>query len=114
VTVQGGQNRWIYHVLQNQTFQLNGFNSVPRSVSHAVLQDAARRERIPIPQLQVNWVEQRTWSNGYLGLPMEGRACSAAQVSGWIVTIAHGQKRWVYHTDSMRTVQLNQSINQGR
>lgn len=112
VTVQGGQHRWTYHVLQNQKFQLNGFVSVPRSVTQAALQAAARHSRIPVSRLQVNWVEQKTWTNSCLGLPLGGRACRLMNIPGWIVTITDGQQNWVYHTDSTRTVYLNQAINQ--
>jgi len=113
VTVQGNQYRWTYHAVSNQPnqkLQLNGFASVPRSVTQAALQDAARRARVPVSQLQVNWVEQKTWRSGCFDLPING-ACTAVMVPGWQVTIAHGEKRWVYHTDSASTVRLNQTAS---
>jgi hypothetical protein len=106
VTVQGSQYRWTYHALPNGKFQLNGFASAPRSVTQAVLQDAARLSRVPVSQLQVNWVEQKTWRGGCFDLPVQG-GCTPVIVPGWQVTIAHGEKRWVYHTDSANTVRLN-------
>jgi hypothetical protein len=106
VTVQGSQYRWTYHALPNGKFQLNGFASTPRSVTQAVLQDAASLSRVPVSQLQVNWVEQKTWRGGCFDLPVQG-GCTPVIVPGWQVTIAHGEKRWVYHTDSANTVRLN-------
>jgi hypothetical protein len=106
VTVQGSQYRWTYHAVPSLKFQLNGFASVSRSVTQAALQDAASLSRIPVSQLQVNWVEQKTWRSGCFDLPIDG-ACTAVMVPGWQVTIAHGEKRWVYHTDSANTVRLN-------
>jgi hypothetical protein len=111
VTVQGIQYRWTYHAaLLDQPFKLNGFASVPRSVTQAALQDAARRSRVPVSQLQVNWVEQKTWRGGCFDLPVQG-GCTPVIVPGWQVTIAHGQKRWVYHTDSANTVRLNETAS---
>jgi hypothetical protein len=110
VTVQGSQYRWTYHALPNGKFQLNGFASTPRSVTQAALQDAARRSRVPVSQLQVNWVEQKTWRGGCFDLPVQG-GCTPVIVPGWQVTIAHGQKRWVYHTDSANTVRLNETAS---
>jgi hypothetical protein len=110
VTVQGSQYRWTYHAIQNQKFQLNGFASAPRSVTQAALQDAARLSRVPVSQLQVNWVEQKTWRGGCFDLPVQG-GCTPVMVPGWQVTIAYGEKRWVYHTDSANTVRLNQTAS---
>lgn len=111
VTVQGRQYRWTYHALPNQTFKLNGFASSPRSVTQAAKQDAAQRSRIPVSQLQVNWVEQKTWRSGCFDLLSQG-GCTPVMVPGWQVTIAHGDKRWVYHTDSASTVRWNPTASQ--
>lgn len=110
VTVQDSQYRWTYHALPDQKFQLNGFASAPRSVTQAALQDAARRARVPVSQLQVNWVEQKTWRGGCFDLPVQG-GCTPVMVPGWQVTIAHGEKRWVYHTDSANSVRLNETAS---
>lgn len=110
VTVTGNQYRWVYHATQNQGIKLNGFVSIPQSITRAALQDAAQRSRQPISQLQVNWVEQKTWSNGCFNLPTNG-VCAAAMVPGWQVTIAHGQQRWVYRTDSSKTVQFDRAAS---
>lgn len=111
VAVVGGQFYWFYHATPSQGFKLNGFTSVPIAITRAALRDAAQRSRLPIGQLQVNWVEQKTWSNGCFDLPTGG-VCTSAMVPGWQVTIAHQQKRWVYRTDSGNTVQFDRAASQ--
>lgn len=106
VAVAGGQFYWFYHATTSHGFKLNGFTSVPIAITRAALRDAAQRSRLPIGQLQINWVEQKTWSNGCFDLPTGG-VCTSAMVPGWQVTIADQQKRWVYRTDSTSTVQFD-------
>ncbi|WP_448570515.1 hypothetical protein [Trichothermofontia sp.] len=110
VAVAGGQFYWFYHATTSQGFKLNGFTSVPIAITRAALRDAAQRSRLSVGQLQVNWVEQKTWSNGCFDLPTGG-VCTSAMVPGWQVTIAHQQKRWVYRTDSGNTVQFDRAAS---
>ncbi|WP_448560867.1 Uma2 family endonuclease [Trichothermofontia sp.] len=95
VAVSGEPFYWFYHATQTQGFKLNGFTSAPIAITQAALRDAAQRSRRPIGQLQVNWVEPKTWSNGCFDLSTGG-AWSAVRVPGWQVTIAHPQKYWVH------------------
>jgi hypothetical protein len=98
VTVQGRQQRWVYHATQNHGLKLNGLSSIARSLANAALQDASRRSGLPTSQLKIFWVEPKAWPNGCLGIDKPGVGCTLAQVPGWQVTVANGQKRWVYRT----------------
>lgn len=113
VTVEGRQQRWVYHATKNHGLKLDGLSSLSRSVANAALQDASVRSRLPTSKIKIFWAEQKTWPNGCLGIDQPGVGCTQAQIPGWQVTVANGQKRWVYRTGlSGNNVQLDVAASQ--
>ncbi len=72
---------------------------LPKKVADAVLQDVARRSRIPLSSLRVVQAEPRTWSDGCLGLPEPGQFCTQALVPGWQISVQSKTKQWIYRSN---------------
>jgi hypothetical protein len=108
VVVSDGKQKWVYHTNSNgrllriasaQTSQGNEVK-LPFFVKNAVLQAASRRLNLPISQLNIVQVKQRTWNNGCLNLPRPDEGCTEAIVNGWKVVVGAVDHTLVYHTNS--------------
>jgi hypothetical protein len=114
VTVEGNGRRWVYRTNNSGSvvkFDRDASNAgetpdadLPNSVADAVLADAARRSGRPTYQLRIIKAERRQWPDGCLGLGEPGTPCTLAIVGGWRVTVADGDRRWVYRTNSSGSV----------
>jgi hypothetical protein len=72
---------------------------LPARISTAVRQDLYQRTRIPIAKLKIFSASPQTWSDGCLGLPKAGEACTQSLVYGWRVGVSSGSQLWMYRTD---------------
>jgi S-layer homology domain len=72
---------------------------LPEPIQNAVLENLAQQTGLQTSDLRVVEVEQKTWSDGCLGLGSAGIACSQALVPGWQVTVASDRQRWIYRTN---------------
>ncbi|MBD2608909.1 hypothetical protein H6G81_31425 [Scytonema hofmannii FACHB-248] len=108
VVVSDGKQKWVYHTNSNgrllriasaQTSQGNEAK-LPFFVKHAVFQAASRRLNLPISQLNIVQVKQRTWNNGCLNLPGADEGCTQAIVNGWKVVVGAVDHTLVYHTNA--------------
>ncbi|GET44376.1 S-layer homology domain-containing protein [Microseira wollei] len=72
---------------------------LPEPVTKAILENLAQQTGLETSDLRVVEVEQKTWSDGCLGLGNPGIACSQALVPGWQVTVASDRQRWIYRTN---------------
>lgn len=91
-------------------------SNLPLSVSRAVLEEASKQSRMSVSGLRIVKAEQREWSNGCLGLPEPGRACTQAIVSGWLVTVEGGRETYIYRTNasgSLVKLENGLSVNSG-
>ena len=79
--------------------QQNNVVQLPEAVANAVLENLAQQTGLLSSDLRVVGVEQKTWSDGCLGLGSPGIACSRALVPGWQVTVASDRTRWIYRTN---------------
>lgn len=107
VIVTGKQHRWFYNVSDRGHIVLDRRASIPSSLVKAALQQTARRSKLPISDLTVFWVEQKVWSDGCLNIASTGKMCSQSMVPGWQITIASGNRRWIYNTDLSSRVKFN-------
>lgn len=94
---------------------------LPEPVANAVLENLTQQTGLQTSDLRVVEVEQKTWSDGCLGLGSAGIACSQALVPGWQVTVASDRQRWIYRTnlsgslvklDATATQQLTEAATQ--
>ena len=76
-------------------------NSIALSmpVSHAVLQHASQQSGLPTSDLKIVQAQPQTWSDSCLELGDSKIPCTQISVSGWQVTVASKQNRWIYRTD---------------
>ncbi|HAX80656.1 MAG TPA: hypothetical protein DCY88_33675 [Cyanobacteria bacterium UBA11372] len=72
---------------------------LPEAVTKAILENLAQQTGLQTSDLRVVEVEQKTWSDGCLGLGSPGIACSQALIPGWQVTVASDRTRWIYRTN---------------
>ena len=72
---------------------------IPEPVANAVLENLSQQTGLQSSALRIVAVEQKTWSDGCLGLGSPGIACSQALVPGWQVTVGSANQRWIYRTN---------------
>lgn len=125
VTVENRQQQTSVYRTNNTGSQVRAEDSVsqtpddsnlPSSVSRAVLEEASKQSRMSTSQLRIVKAEQREWSNGCLGLPEPGRACTQVIVSGWRVTVEGGRETYIYRTNasgSLVKLENGLSVNSG-
>ncbi|HEY9736255.1 MAG TPA: hypothetical protein V6D06_08235 [Trichocoleus sp.] len=77
--------------------------SLPSPVVEAVLAAAAEQSGLDVADLMVAEAEQRTWSDGCLGLGGPAESCLAALVEGWRVVVSDGDRQWVFRTNTEGT-----------
>lgn len=117
IVLSDGNQTWVYHTdtqgrnlrLETQTSSTN----LPKSISDALLQDAASRLGVQIAQLSIVKAEQKTWSNPCIF--NFGEICTREYnpVSGWEVTVNSRQQSLVYRTDqSGSQIASNKQANQ--
>jgi len=70
------------------------------SVINAVLEDAAQRSGLSPSAFDKIVAEQKTWSDGCLGVQKPGEFCTQALVPGWRITLSQENQTWVYHTST--------------
>jgi inhibitor of cysteine peptidase len=71
--------------------------------------DLADRLDIQVGVIDVASIEPAGWNNGCLGLGDAGEPCTQAIVSGFKITLAHEDVRYVYHTDKWNTAMFAES-----
>ena len=67
----------------------------PRKVTDAALRKARKEWRLPINAGKVINTERTIWSGNCGNTPLE--LCDLIVFKGWKVTIAHGNKSWIYY-----------------
>ncbi|HEY9728217.1 MAG TPA: hypothetical protein V6D50_17335 [Chroococcales cyanobacterium] len=86
-------------------------SKLPQPVANAVLQAASQRTGLKTSDLQITKSEQIT-TNGCLSLPNPGEACTEIALKAWEVTVAGGQNRLVYRSNSTGSlVRLNEKAS---
>lgn len=70
--------------------------SLPEAIRESILKDASRQSGVQVSKLRVVKVKRQIWSDGCLGLAGSDGVCTQAQVPGWEVLVANGEKTWVY------------------
>ncbi len=84
------------------------FNSpIPNLITSTVLQNLSQLTLSSISNFSIVKVENKTWSNNCLNIPMPGVMCTQSMVPGWQVTVFGKQQKWVYHTSNKGAVVLN-------
>ncbi|MEP0919579.1 S-layer homology domain-containing protein [Leptolyngbya sp. DQ-M1] len=73
---------------------------LPKSVSSAVLKDAANRTGADIATLRIVNVEQYDWSNSCLELTSGQMRCLQAMAQGYKVVVMREQQYWVYYSSA--------------
>jgi S-layer homology domain len=91
---------------------------VPEPIASAVLENLSQQTGVPLSSLRVVEAQQKTWSDGCLGLGSPGLTCAQGLVPGWQVLVASDRQRWVYRTNLTGTlVKLDapatQALSQG-
>jgi hypothetical protein len=106
VTVEAGQQRLVYHTNMNGSrIQLNESASnlsdanLPKGVTNAVLQFAARDLGLSSSQLRITRTQQQTWPDSCLGLPRSNERCMGTLTPGWQVMVEGRQTVRTYRTD---------------
>jgi len=110
VEASNGDGIWVYRTDHNgRNVRLDQSESTPSDtpsaqatpspqVLHAVAQ--AARDRF-LGSVRIISFEASDWTDGCLGLALEGEVCTQEVVSGWRVTIENSiRQQWVYRTDS--------------
>lgn len=115
VIVTNGQQTWTYRTdatgrslrAESQT----DVTSLPQTISDRVLQIASTKTRIPVSQLKITEVQERTW-DGCLGIYSSQSACTEIAISGWQVIVSSEKQSWVYHTNNNGSdVWLNEAVS---
>jgi hypothetical protein len=70
--------------------------SLPEAIQESILKDASRQSGVQVSKLRVVKVKRQMWSDGCLGLAGSDGVCNQAQIPGWEVLVANGEKTWVY------------------
>lgn len=108
VAVTRNRRVWVYHTDREGRIlrMVNTLNEsdLPQSVKQAVFQDIVQRTRIPRTSLQIVRAEQKTWSDGCLGLAESGVLCTQALVPGWLVVIEGSKQRLIYRTNASGSI----------
>ncbi|MBD2344423.1 hypothetical protein [Anabaena subtropica] len=106
VVVRGQNQSWTYHVNQSGTevvldpkTNVSGNSQLPRAIAHKILNETARRSRVPRRELRINNVTSRTFGN-----PCEfnfGEICTKEYrpVQGWEVVVGGRNQSWTYHVN---------------
>ncbi|HLO86735.1 MAG TPA: hypothetical protein VK203_17280 [Nostocaceae cyanobacterium] len=111
VTIEARKNKWTYHTIPNGKFVVNGLASIDKAITNQVLAIAAWRSDLPISQLRINWVENKTWSNSCSDLPGINN-CINAKMPGWQVTVTDGKNQtWLYRTGLSYSVLYNSAAS---
>lgn len=77
---------------------------VPEPISSAVLENLSQQTGVPLSSLRVVEAQQKSWSDGCLGLGSPGLTCAQGLVPGWQVLVASDRQRWVYRTNLSGTL----------
>ncbi|KAM3097404.1 hypothetical protein ACKFKF_20110 [Phormidesmis sp. 146-12] len=116
VVVARNQQTWVYHTdREGRVLRVAGIQeqSLPASVENAVFRDAVAQSNLSRSALRITQAEQRTWSDGCLGLAEKEAFCTQALVPGWLVVVEATGQRWVYRTNfSGSMVKLDQSTRE--
>lgn len=102
--VSDGEKTWFYRIdSSGKKLRLENQNS-PRlnltaTIADAVLQNIAERSGLSVSAFRITQAEQKTWSDGCLGLGAADILCTEALVPGWEVTVENNHHRWTYRTD---------------
>jgi hypothetical protein len=106
VTVEGGQQRLVYHTnLNGSQIRLNeaassiGSTKFSDTLAKAVLKEASQRTGLSTSELRIAETTKKDWSNGCLGLGSSDEVCTQAIVPGWQVTVTGGRRELVYRTN---------------
>ncbi|MCJ7512282.1 MAG: hypothetical protein MUO23_04860, partial [Anaerolineales bacterium] len=65
----------------------------------AVLADAAEQFDLPVASLSVIGLEETTWSDTCLDLPLPGETCLKGPLPGWRVQVRAGESEAWFRTD---------------
>ena len=84
-------------------------DKLPAPVESAVLQAASGQSGLPLSSLRIVNAEQRTWSDGCLGLGGPDLLCTQALVPGWQVTVEGSKKRLIYRTGESSQVRFDRA-----
>ena len=82
---------------------------LPESVRTAVVAAAAAQASVSEANVEILRTEAVTWTDGCLGVPATGEACTQALVDGFVVWTLAGGTVQRYHTDAQSSVRLGES-----
>lgn len=74
-------------------------NTLPKSISQAVLRDASKRSGIKVSDLQITQVTSTIFSNPCIF--KFGEVCTREYnpIPGWIITVRLQKQSWIYHVN---------------
>ncbi len=112
VGVTDGQRTWTYHTdnmggnLRLAPAQAIAQTEVklPQAVADAVAQAAAPILKVSANQVELLSFEQKTWSDGCLGLASNTEFCTTVLTPGWLVVVGANQQRLTYRTNETGSV----------
>jgi hypothetical protein len=121
VVLSDGNQTWVYHTNSNGRFlrlasagtPSNNLKNLPQYIRRAVIEAASRRLNVPTNRLRVIEAEQRTWSDGCLGLGGPAESCIQVLTPGWRVVVSAPEQTLVLHTNETASqVRLNENASQ--
>lgn len=112
VGVTDGQRTWTYHTdnmggnLRLSPAQAIAKTEVklPQPVADAVAQAAAPLLKVSANQVELLSFEQKSWSDGCLGLASNTEFCTTVITPGWLVVVGANQQRLTYRTNETGAV----------
>lgn len=88
----------LWNFIDNNSGNPNStFNSLPESVTNAILQNASSVSGLPISDLKIDSIKGVIWPDGCMGIYQPDIACTMALVDSWKVVVKSEQQQWVYH-----------------
>lgn len=74
------------------------------TLTKTVLHHASQQSGLPASALKIVQTQPQTWSDSCLELGDSKVPCTQISVSGWQITVASKQNRWIYRTDESGSV----------
>lgn len=114
ITLRAGKRLYFVHEAKGRAFLCRQKKVTPTITEKMELvwgqqalearKDLAQRLGVSAGEIRIASARARTWPDRSLGCPEKGVEYPEEPVKGFVLTLAHGQRRYTYHTDLSRVI----------